>query len=186
MGKSGNIGWGISNYFGLPNRKKKLLTKEFLTDFRDELIRLDREDNAKCGNIREMDYEREDYTTFCGQIEGSRLFYKALKNACKKHNLTKAIYEYAKKMEWYDSDYFDDDLVLEMVHKGVIEYDAGYLKELMESEDYDEEDDDTYKYKLIEKYKGYNVVEYDKWLGDKESLEEIYKNKKNVEIIWLD
>lgn len=30
MGRSGKIGWGISNYFGLPNGKKKLLTKEFL------------------------------------------------------------------------------------------------------------------------------------------------------------
>ena len=90
-------------------------------------------------------------------------------------------------MEWYDGDCFDDDLVMEMVHKGVIEYNSGYLKELMESEDYDEEDDDdTYKYKLIEKYKGYNIVECNKWHSDKENLEEIYKNKKNVEIIWLD
>lgn len=181
MSKSSNIGWGISNYFGLPNRKKKLLTKEFLTDFRDEIIRLDRENKDSV----EMNYEKEDYTTFYGQIEGTHLFYKALKNTCKKHNITKAIYEYAQNMEWYDGDCFDDDLVLEMVHKGVIEYNSGYWKELEDGED-DEEEDTSNRYKLIERYKGYNVVECDKWHGDREDLEEIYKNKKNVEIIWLD
>ncbi|HGD0580608.1 TPA: hypothetical protein ACH354_002271 [Clostridium perfringens] len=184
MGRSGNIGWGISNYFGLPNRKKKLLTKEFLTDFRDEIIRLDREGRKKY-NEEERDYSKEDYMTFYGQIESTMLFYEALKNACKKHNLTKAIYEYAQNMEWYDSDYFDDDLVLEMVHKGVIEYDTGYWKKSMDNECEACREIFPNKYKLVRKYKGYNVVRYDSWSEDKQGLEEIYDDK-NEEIIWLD
>lgn len=181
MGRSGNIGWGISNYFGLPNRKKKLLTKEFLTDFRDEIISLDKEGRKKY-NEEERDYSKEDYMTFYSQIESTMLFYAALKNACRKHNLTKAIYEYAQNMEWYDSDYFDSDLVTEMIHKGVIKYDTGYWNEL---EDYDEEEIFPNRYKLIRKYKGYNVVRYDSWSEDKRGLEEIYDDK-NEEIIWLD
>lgn len=185
MGKSGNIGWDISNYFGLPNRKKKLLTKEFLTDFRDEIIRLDREGRKKY-NEEERDYSKEDYMTFYGRIESTMLFYKALKNACKKHNLTKAIYEYADNMAWYDSDYFDGDLMMEMVHKGVIKYDTGYWDELLKNECKIYKEVFPNKYKLIEKYKGYNVVKYSTWSENKKELEEMYNDKENIEIIWLD
>lgn len=71
MGRSGNIGWGISNYFGLPNRKKKLLTKEFLTDFKNELIERDKEYNKNKGNSDYIDYSKETYLSFYGQIEGT-------------------------------------------------------------------------------------------------------------------
>ncbi len=47
MGRKGNIGWGISNYFKLPNRKRKLLTKEFLQTFKEEIIKRDIERNKK-------------------------------------------------------------------------------------------------------------------------------------------
>lgn len=175
MGRSGNIGWGISNYFGLPNRKKKLLTKEFLTDFKNELIRLDKENTGKNRN-----YEKETYMTFYGQIESSYLFYKTLKNVCKKYNLTKAIYEYAKNMAWYDSDYFDDNLVLEMVKQGIIEYDNDNYNDYLKTK----EDYFKLKYKLIKKCKGYNVIEYGYWYDNKEDLEEIYRNSE-WEVMWL-
>lgn len=179
MGRSGNIGWGISNYFGLPNRKKKLLTKEFLTDFKNELIERDKEYNKNKGNTEYIDYTNETYLSFYGQIEGTFLFYNALENVCKKHNLTKAIYEYAKNMPWYDSDCFEYDLVLEMVKKGVIDYDNDNLRE----PDYNEEL--TAKYKIVKKCKGYNVVEYDIWHDDaREELEEIYAGSE-WELIWL-
>ena len=42
------------------------------------------------------------------------------------------------------------------------------------------------KYKLIKHYKGYCIMEYADWSGEKESLEEIYKDSDNVEIVWLD
>ena len=120
MGRKGNIEWGISNYFGLPNRKRKLLTKEFLQTFKEEIIKIDSESNIK-HNRPSVDYEKETYLDFYGNIESTGLFYGALEIACQKHNLTKAIYEYAKNLPWYNSDWFDDDLILEMVTKGVIE-----------------------------------------------------------------
>lgn len=178
MGRSGNTGFGVSNYFGLPNRKKKLLTLEFLEDFKKELISRAKENNKN--RDLNVDYDNETYMSFYGQIEGTYLFYNALETVSKKHNLSKAIYEYAKNMAWYDSDYFDDDLVLEMVAKGVIEYDS------------DNYSSDTYeqelkaKYKLVEIFKGYNVVEYGYWFeDDKESLEKIYSDGKQ-KLIWLD
>ena len=42
------------------------------------------------------------------------------------------------------------------------------------------------KYKLIKHYKGYCIIEYADWSGEKESLEENYKDSDNVEIVWLD
>lgn len=178
-----NIGWGISNYSGLPNRKKKLLTKEFLMDFKNEIIRLDKisNQNRGLGVFEPFDYEKETYLTFYSQIESTVLFYNALENTCKKHNLIKAIYEYAKNMEWYDSDYFDDDLVLEMVYKDVIEYG---------SNNYEEDDFiyDSYSSncKLIKKCKGYNVIKYDRWFSHrKQELEDIYKDSE-WKVVWLD
>lgn len=179
MGRSGNIGWGISNYFGLPNRKRKLLTKEFLTDFKNELIMRDKENNERKENVNYIDYSKETYLSFYSQIEGTFLFYDALKSVCKKHNLTKAIYEYATNMSWFDRDCFDYDLVLQMVAKGVIQYDNDQLTEP------DYYNDLKAKYKLVKKCKGYNVVKYDSWFEDSRAeLEEIYSDGE-WEVIWL-
>ena len=179
MGRKGNIGWGISNYFGLPNRKRKLLTKEFLQTFKEEIIKIDSESNLKY-NRPSVDYENETYYSFYGQIGGTGLFYKSLKVACQKHNLTKAIYTYAKKLPWYDSDWFDDDLVLEMVNKGVIEKDNDSLK----WDDYNNEDE-TAKYKLVKHFKGYDVVKYGTWFDDsRKDLEDIY-NDGDWELWWM-
>ena len=183
MGRSGNIGWGISNYFKLPNRKKKLLTKEFLMDFRNDLINMQNEYDNKNGNITDWDKDGS-YYGFFGEVASTYMFYDSLLRVCKKHNLVSAIYNYAKKLPWYDSDTFDDDLVLEMVNKGVIPLKTG--KEFEYDENYDISDFDCKKYKLVKHYKGYCCIEYDDWLGEKESLEEIYKDSDNVEIIWLD
>lgn len=180
MGKSGNIGWGISSYFGLPNRKKNLLTKEFLQFFKEEIIRIDNESNQKYDRPQ-LDYEKETYYSFYGQITGTGLFYDALKSACEKHNLTKAIYIYTQKMPWYDSDYFDEDLVIEMVTKGIIEKDNDdYYKE-----EYDQSEHMKAKYKLVDHHKGYDAVKYGTWFDDgRETLEDIYKDD-NRELIWL-
>lgn len=179
MGRRGNIGWGISNYFGLPNRKKKLLTVEFLEDFKNQIILIDKKRNKDRDLNYEVDYDKKSYLGFYGYISGSYLFYQALEIACKKHNLTKAIYEYALNMPWYDSDYFEDHLLLEMVHKGVIKYDDNNDK----LECYDE--DMSLKYKVVTEYKGYNVVEYGTWFKDeRDELEKIYKDSKG-KLIWL-
>ena len=53
-------------------------------------------------------------------------------------------------------------------------------KEFEYDENYNTSDFDFKKYKLIKHYKGYCCIEYDYWLGEKESLEEIYKDSDNV------
>lgn len=179
MGRSGKIGWGISNYFGLPNRKRKLLTVEFLEDFKNEIILIYRESKKNEILNSGINYNEKTYLGFYGYIQGSYLFYKALEIACKKHNITKAIYEYAVNMPWYDSDCFEDHMLLEMVHKGVIKYDS----DSDELEDYN--DELPLKYKIVTEYKGYNVVKYGTWFKDsKGDLEDIYINSKS-KLIWL-
>ena len=86
MGRSGNIGWGISNYFKLPNRKKKLLTKEFLMDFRNDLINMQNEYDNKNGNITDWDKDGS-YYGFFGEVASTYMFYDSLLRVCKKHNL---------------------------------------------------------------------------------------------------
>jgi hypothetical protein len=179
MGRSGDIGWGISNYFGLPNRKRNLLTKEFLQTFKEELITIFFK-NGK-GDNSNIDYENKTYYGFYGNVTSSYVFYEALKIACQKHNISKAIYEYAKKMPWYDSDYFNDDLVLEMVNKGVIKKDRpeDYIS------DYNEENFCKATYKIVGQHKGYSVIKYGNCFDEhRKSLEDIYKDG-DWKLIWL-
>ncbi|WP_042348776.1 hypothetical protein [Bacillus massiliigorillae] len=63
-------------------------------------------------------------------------FYEALKIGSEKHNVKKAIYEYAHKMPWYLADYFDSELTILMYKKGIIE--EGSFDET--EPDYTEED----------------------------------------------
>lgn len=168
----------IGNYKRLPNRKKSLITKEFCEDFKRNLIKRAIENDKKRGY--EIDYDDECYMGFYRAIEGTYLFHEALKETCVKHNVVKAIYEYAKKMSWYDSDCFEDDLVLQMVELGVIPYTNNEWENI---EDYISDDDIDCQ--IIHHYKGYDVIEHDVWSKyDKDGLEEIYKEKSNVEIIW--
>lgn len=170
----------IGNYRKLPNRKKTLLTKEFCEDFRDSLIKRAIENDKKRG--LEIDYSNECYMGFYSAMEGTFLFYDALKEACIKHNIVKAIYEYANRMPWYDADCFEDDIVMRMVELGVIPYTT---EEWESNEDFVLEDDIEYQIIYHYKDKGYSVIRCDFWNKyDKSGLEEIYKDMPNVEIVW--
>jgi hypothetical protein len=164
------------SYNGLTKRKRNLLTKGFLQTFKEELIKVYQP------HYPNIDFENATYYSFYGQEEGTRGFYTALKNACKKHNLIKAIYEYANRMPWYDSDCFESDLVTEMIKQGIIE--EGKIE-------YDEEMDEskylTNKYKEVTYCNGYNVVKYGYWYDNKKDLEDTYNKykKDNEELIWL-
>lgn len=173
----------IGNYKKLSNRKKRLLTKEFCEDFKNNMIKYAVE-NDKNRDIKiDIDYSKECYMGFYGSMGGTFLFYDALKDTCIKHNVVKAIYEYAKRMPWYDSDCFDNDLLLRMVELEVIPY---------TTEDYENMDDGHFEElegwvhcDIITHHKGYDVIQHDYWDGkDKKSLESIYIDSPNVEIIW--
>lgn len=168
------------NYKKLSNRKKSLLTKEFCEDFRDALISKALEQDKKEGI--ETDYSNECYVGFYSVVEGTYLFYDALKEACIKHNVVKAIYEYGNRMPWYDSDCFNADIVRRMVELDVIPY----TTEKYETEFRDEDDIEC---QIIHHYKdkGYSVSTFDFWdKNDKNGLEELYRDRSNVEIIWLE
>ena len=175
--------WIANNFtYKLPNRKRKLITKEFLQDLKNEIDNLDAENRKKCKSPHTIDYSKKSYFGFYGEISSTYLFYDALKNTCIKHNLTKAVYEYSKNLPWYYSDVFNDYLFILMVDEGIIPFETKENKELCE---YKIEHD--IKYKLIHHYKGYDVVEYDWWFkDDKQGLERIYKDCDNIEIVWLE
>lgn len=120
MGRSGDIGWGNSTYFGLPKRKKHLLTKEFLQTFKGELIKEEIKFRKRNNYEQIDDYDKETYDSFYWWITGSELYYSALKRACEKHNIVKAIYDYARKLPWYDSDCLEDDILQEMIKQDII------------------------------------------------------------------
>lgn len=175
MGKNKIItSYDLRTYKKLPNRKKAILTNDFLITFRDELIDV----FTKNGDNRDL--TKETYWSFYSYIEESYGVDKALEIACKKHNLTKAIYEYGRNMVWYEYDEFAKDLIKLMVDRGIIEegeYDEFNLNEL--------NDDDGIKYKLVEYQKGYNVVRFN-WCfkDDIELIENLYSDDKR-ELIWI-
>lgn len=175
-------GRAIGNYKRLPNRKKTLITKEFCEDFKNNLIKGAIENDKRRGY--EIDYSNECYMGFYGAIESTYLFYNALKEACIKHNVVKAIYEYAQRMSWYDSDCFDDDLVLRMVELGVIPYTTDEWNNLEDCTP-----NDWIACQIIHRYKdkGYSVIKHETWdKDDKSGLEEIYIDSPNVEIVWAE
>lgn len=88
------------------------MTDEFLTTFKNELDKI-----FDTGNKEESPNYWNTYT----HVEGTAGFYKALRIASKVHNVTKAIYEYACKMGWEDSDSFDAQLIELMRDRGIIE-----------------------------------------------------------------
>lgn len=135
--------------YKIPNKKKWLLTDEFLTTFRDELDRIFK--------IKEKNYIAT-YWNLYTHLGSTCGFYDALKIACAKHNITKAIYEYACKLPYYYSDWFDDEILVLMYQKGIIDegddsYDneEDYLKRL-------EENGEIEWYEERIKYKDYTVI----------------------------
>lgn len=98
----------MKNY-RLPNKKKWLLTDEFLITFKEELDKIFKpDDNAT-------------YWNHYSWLDSTSGFYDALKITSEKYNVKKAIYEYACKLPWYDSDFFDSELTEMMYKKGIIE-----------------------------------------------------------------
>lgn len=166
------------NYKKLPNRKKTLLTKKFLKDLKLNIITRAKENDKKQGR-EEDDYSKYSYSGFYNAIEGTRLFYDALYDTCKKHNVVNAIYNYCNRMEWYDSDCFEADIMRRMIDFGLIEYENELDEPVLW--------DDEIKYTLTHHYKGYSVSEYGYWdKDDKEGLESIYSDVKNLSISWVE
>jgi AAA15 family ATPase/GTPase len=155
--------------YKIPNRKKKLLTKEFLQTFKNELDKVFHEDD------NEADLSKRNYINAYQHIESTSGFEKALQIACEKHNLTKAIYDYQNKLQWYDSDLFDGELMDIMLEKSIIE--EGSPSESWY--DYTEREidwtnnGDIQWYKSIIQYKGYNIMEYDYIWIDEETIPSI-------------
>lgn len=149
----------IANYKKLPNRKKAILTNEFLITFKRELINIFAKNDIR-QDREPLDYENGTYWSFYQAVESTCGFYEALENACKKHNITKAIYEYSKNMNWYESDTFDSNLTELMVKRGIIK--EGKIEDYCSNDELcGVEESEVQRFKLIKSYNGYNVVTYD-------------------------
>lgn len=147
----------------ISKRKSNLLTKEFLTDLKDELLKL---------NPKFINHPESHFAVFNLNIrEGS--FDKALFKVCVKYNLVKAIYNYSNSLYLPESDFFKEDIIGKMVNENIINNEKD--EELL-AIPYD------IKAKIIKKHKGYNVIRYEHWFkDDKEWVENHYKD---CEIEW--
>ncbi len=147
--------------YKLPKRKRNLITKEFLQTFKQELDNIFNKDEY-------VPIEKRNYWNTYQLLESTGGFYEALKSACIKHNLTKAIYKYSSKMPWYDSDIFDDELLLLMVERGVIE--EGSVDEI---NDYSYENDKDFELVTTEeKLKDCTII-HKNWVLTKERREKL-------------
>lgn len=131
----------------IPNRKKNLLTKEFLQDFNTSLLEIFKEELENITLIN--------YWSFYQAIESTCGFRRALKLTCEKHNITKAIFNY------YQCDSFDSFLTILMYQQSVIL--EGNSEDYFSQDDQNEwfKDDDIQWYKFTIPKKGYNLVGYD-------------------------
>jgi len=101
--------------FKLPNRKRNLLTNEFLQDFKTELL------STFSSDIKNMKLSKINYYTFYQAIESTCGFGEALRKVCKKHNITNAIYRYSGGLDYYSNDDFDSEITILMYKNGIIE-----------------------------------------------------------------
>ena len=165
------------NYVKIPNRKNTLLTREFLIDLKMNIMELSIAHDKRL-NRKAYSYLNESYMGYYSSIAGTGLFYDALLETCKYHNVVKAIYEYCLRMPWYDSDSFEDDILLKMVNLNIIP---------RENEcDYYIPEPDEVKYSLTRHFGNYSVSEYGYWYEDnKKALEEIYSDT-SFELAWID
>lgn len=146
--------------YKIPNRKKKLLTKEFLLCLKEEI------DLRTISNL-------EVTTTYWGfylHIAGSDEFIKALQVTCEKFNVKKGIFDYAINLLEEEFELFIEELVLLMVDKGVIL--EGNIYDGIP--DYNNDSDLFINYEEIKEYKGYNVINNTWILKEKEIIEKIY------------
>ena len=153
----------------LPNKKKRLLTKEFMLDFLENLKEVFGDNACKGLLLR----------TECFG------FYEALRKTCEKHNLKKSIYDYFCKLPWYISGYYEEDFVLlfdyySIVDKSVLEdYDEGHFTEK-----------EMFEFGMVKKitttqHKGYSSIVTD-WTY--KEIEERYKDnpKDGVSIKYIE
>lgn len=98
--------------YKLPNKKKWLLNDAFLETFKEEL--------DKVFELNEKEKKPTYWNTYAW-LDSTSGFYKALKITSEKHNVTKAIYEYACRLPYFCSDIFDSELTVLMYKKGIIE-----------------------------------------------------------------
>lgn len=142
----------------ISKRKNNLLTKEVLTDLKDELLKL---------NPKFINHPESHYTVFNLTIrEGS--FDRALLKVCEEYNLIKAIYNYSNKLGLPESDFFKEDIISKMVDENII---VNEKDEELLAIPYD------LKVKITKRYSGYNVIKYEYWFKeDKEWIENRYKD----------
>ncbi|MGN5650964.1 hypothetical protein [Bacillus sp. Brlt_9] len=141
--------------YKIPNKKKWLLTDAFLQTFKEEL--------DKVFEVNEKETSPTYWNTY-NHLESTSGFYKALKIASEKHNIKKAIYEYAARLPCYDSDVFDGELTILMYERNIIS--EGNIEEI--ESDYTDEDLQQLEQsgeikwtETIRRYKNYSVKKKD-------------------------
>ncbi|AIF68422.1 hypothetical protein GZ22_18530 (plasmid) [Terribacillus saccharophilus] len=96
--------------YKVPNRKKWLLTDDFLLTLKNEIAKATKDD-----------LDGKNYWNYYAHIEGRVIFDGALKEASKKHNVLKAIYEYTHSIDWYKSETFEGYIFERMMERNIIE-----------------------------------------------------------------
>ena len=89
----------------LPADKRQLITKQFLSDFIQEL--------RTVFNLKENDTGLVDFASTSG-------YYKALERCCIRHHLEDEIYRFMSAAPWVVADLYDEELLEIAVTYGVI------------------------------------------------------------------
>lgn len=106
--------------YEIPEKIKKILTKDFLSTFKKNVIKKFEENDFKQKNTTSK-YELMSYLDWWCYIHNTVSFYEAFQKTCKEENLQNVL-DYYEELNEYNGDIFDNKLCLLMVEKNVIGY----------------------------------------------------------------
>ncbi|WDL98867.1 hypothetical protein [Alicyclobacillus sp. ALC3] len=117
--------------YEMPVEIKKCFTKEFMTDFREKVIEVFKQNDIRQGRPP-YEYEKSTYYSWWMQMEGTSGFHDAFKETCRKYGLNQVV-DYRKQLPWYDADLFDSELGDLLVRFGLVERGTAEEYEISES-----------------------------------------------------
>lgn len=135
--------------YRIPNRKKGLVTESFLIDLKLELDRMFHSEGLNTP---------PNYYNFYSYFPSTVGFQETLKIVSKKHNIQRAIYDYACNLPWDKSDNFENELLEMMLERKIIEK-GDPEKTFHEEFEAIENQGAITTHTVIRRHKGYNAIE---------------------------
>lgn len=117
--------------YEMPVEVKQCFTREFMTDFREKVIDVFKQNDIRKGRTPYC-YEKTTYYAWWMHMAGTSGFHDAFIDICGKYGLNHVV-DYVRQLPWYDSDLFEGELAGLLVQFGLVELGTAEEYEISES-----------------------------------------------------